>query len=189
MFPNRFSIYLHDTPARGLFDKTKRAFSSGCIRVEKPIELAAYLLADNPKWNLQELIAAVDSKKTRAISLPDPINIHILYWTAWVDEDGTAHFREDIYGRDRQLNIALNEKATSPEVLYGENSGKKYLSSGNHLSAGHPYEYIWVVDGKQHFHPLTQFTDRPNRKKPSGNLCSPFQVLYKHGEGKGQNKI
>ena len=131
MFPNRFSIYLHDTPARGLFDKTKRAFSSGCIRVEKPIELAAYLLADNPKWNLQELIAAVDSKKTRAISLPDPINIHILYWTAWVDEDGTAHFREDIYGRDRQLNIALNEKATSPEVLYGENSGKKYLSSRN----------------------------------------------------------
>jgi murein L,D-transpeptidase YcbB/YkuD len=131
MFPNRFSIYLHDTPARELFDKTKRAFSSGCIRVEKPMELAGYLLSDNPKWNLQELITAVNSKKTKAISLPDPINIHILYWTAWVDNNGTTHFREDIYGRDRKLNIALNKKGGSSEVLYGKNSWEKYLSSQN----------------------------------------------------------
>ena len=131
MFPNKFAIYLHDTPARELFNKTKRAFSSGCIRVEKPMELAAYLLSDNPKWNLKELITAVNSKKTKAISLPDPINIHILYWTAWVDNDGTTHFRKDIYGRDRKLNVALNKKAASSEVLYGKNSWEKYLSSQN----------------------------------------------------------
>jgi len=151
MFPNEFSIYLHDTPARKLFERTKRAFSSGCIRVEKPMELAAYLLSDNPKWDLQELIAAVDSKKTRAISLPAPINIHILYWTAWVDNDGITQFREDIYGRDRQLKIALNVKTTSPDVLYGKKSEKKYVSSRNLPESNPPITRMntfgsWVVN-------------------------------------------
>jgi L,D-transpeptidase YcbB len=129
MFPNQFSIYLHDTPARNLFNMTKRAFSSGCIRIEKPIPFAAYLLQDNPKWNLEKLMAAVNSKKNKTIIVSHPINIHVLYWTAWVDNDGIVNFREDIYGRDSRLNIALDEKATSPEVLYGTNSKKGYFSS------------------------------------------------------------
>jgi len=128
IFPNKFSIYLHDTPARTLFNKTKRIFSSGCIRIEKPMELAAYLLTDNSKWTYEKLTAAVDSKKTRTILLSDPMNIHILYWTAWVDKNGTVNFRDDIYGRDRQLNIALNEKIHSPEVRYGEKSDTNFLS-------------------------------------------------------------
>ncbi len=128
IFPNEFSIYLHDTPALELFNKTKRTFSSGCIRIEKPIELAAYLLIDNSKWTYEKLTAAVDSKKTRTILLSDPINIHILYWTAWVDNDGIVNFRDDIYGRDRQLNIALNNKINSPEVIYGKKSEKRVLS-------------------------------------------------------------
>ncbi len=129
IFPNEFSIYLHDTPARKLFNMTKRTFSSGCIRIEEPIKLAAYLLQDNSKWDLEKLIAAVNSKKTKAILLSHPINIHILYWTAWVEKDGTVNFRDDIYGRDSQLNFVLKEKATSPEVLYGKNSEKRYFSS------------------------------------------------------------
>ncbi|MGB2929152.1 MAG: hypothetical protein WBB70_09595, partial [Desulfobacterales bacterium] len=108
---------------------TKRTFSSGCIRIEKPMKLAVYLLKDNPKWNFEKLILAVNSKKNKAILVSHPINIHILYWTAWVDKDGIVNFRDDIYGRDSQLNIALNEKATSPKVLYGKNSAKKYFSS------------------------------------------------------------
>ena len=128
IFPNEFSIYLHDTPARTLFNKTKRTFSSGCIRIEKPMELAAYLLTDNSKWTYEKLTAAVDSKKTRTILLSDPMNIHILYWTAWVDKNGIVNFRDDIYGRDRQLNIALNEKIHSPEVRYGGKSDTKFLS-------------------------------------------------------------
>jgi len=129
VFPNEFSIYLHDTPARNLFNMTRRAFSSGCIRIEKPMELAAFLLQNNSKWSLEKLVAAVNRKKNKTIFLSDPIKIYILYWTAWVDKDGIINFRDDIYGRDRQLNIALNEKATSPEVLYGKNSVKKYFSS------------------------------------------------------------
>ena len=129
IFPNELSIYLHDTPARTLFNKTKRTFSSGCIRIEKPIELAAYLLTNNSRWTYEKLTAAVNSKKTRTILLSDPINIHILYWTAWVDKDGMVNFRDDIYERDRQLNIALNEKMHSPEIIYGKESEKKILSS------------------------------------------------------------
>jgi len=129
VFPNEFSIYLHDTPARNLFNMTQRTFSSGCIRIEKPMELAAYLLQNNSKWSLEKLVAAVNRKKNKKILLSDPIKIYILYWTAWVDKDGIINFRDDIYGRDRQLNIALNEKANSPKVLYGKNSVKKYFSS------------------------------------------------------------
>jgi murein L,D-transpeptidase YcbB/YkuD len=129
MFPNKFSIYLHDTPSHNLFNKTKRTFSSGCIRIEKPIQLAAYLLQDHPKWNFEKLIAAVNSKKNKTILLSHPINIHILYWTAWVDNNGVINFRDDIYGRDRRLNVAFNEKATSPEVFYGTHSNKRYFSS------------------------------------------------------------
>ncbi len=129
IFPNEFSIYLHDTPTRELFNITKRTFSSGCIRIEEPVELAAYLLQENTAWDLEKLIAAVNSRKTEKITLPDPINIHILYWTAWVDQDGTINFRDDIYERDSQLNIALNEKATYPGLLYGENTTKHIFSS------------------------------------------------------------
>jgi murein L,D-transpeptidase YcbB/YkuD len=129
IFPNEFAVYLHDTPTRELFSMTRRTFSSGCIRIEKPIELAAYLLQENTKWDLEKIIAAVESRKTKIIILPDPVNIHILYWTAWVDKDGTINFRDDIYGRDDKLNIVLNGKAGSPQVLYGKNSEKNLFSS------------------------------------------------------------
>jgi L,D-transpeptidase YcbB len=142
IFPNEFSVYLHDTPALELFNKTKRTFSSGCIRIEKPMELAAYLLTDNSKWTYEKLTDAVNSKKTKTILLADPINIHILYWTAWVDKDGIVNFRDDIYGRDRQLNIALNEKMHSPEVIYGKKSEKKVLSFQTQHESNPPIEDI-----------------------------------------------
>ncbi|MFO7972906.1 MAG: L,D-transpeptidase family protein [Desulfobacterales bacterium] len=129
VFPNEFSIYLHDTPAHNLFNMKRRTFSSGCIRIEKPVELAAYLLQNNSKWSLEKLVAAVNRKKNKIILLSNPIKIYILYWTAWVDKNGIINFRDDIYGRDRRLNIALSEKATFPKVLYEENSVKKYFPS------------------------------------------------------------
>ena len=128
IFPNEYSIYLHGTPAHELFSEAKRTFSSGCIRIEKPMELADYLLKDNSKWNPDKLAAAVNSKKTKEIFLSNPINIHILYWTAWVDNDGIVNFRDDIYGRDRQLNMAINNKINPPKVLHGNKSEKKMLS-------------------------------------------------------------
>jgi murein L,D-transpeptidase YcbB/YkuD len=146
IFPNEFSIYLHDTPARELFNKTKRTFSSGCIRIEKPMELAAYLLTDNSKWTFEKLTDALNSKKNRTILLSDPMNIHILYWTAWVDKDGTVNFRDDIYGRDRQLNIALNEKMHAPEVRYGKKSETKVLSFRTLPESNPPIEELSKIE-------------------------------------------
>ena len=110
MFPNQFDIYLHDTPSRELFAKAERAFSSGCIRIEKPFELAEYLLRADPKWTNSAIQSAIDKKTEQTVRLPEPINVHLLYWTAWADDDSTIHFRKDIYGRDKRLLEALQEK-------------------------------------------------------------------------------
>lgn len=137
MFPNEFSIYLHDTPAHELFNETRRTFSSGCIRIQKPIDLATYLLTNHSEWTPKKLTAAIDSHITKTISLPDPINLHILYWTAWVDKDGMVNFREDIYGRDRQLSMVLDQKINFPEVLKVKTSEEKLLSFRT-ISETHP---------------------------------------------------
>jgi len=113
MFPNDFDIYLHDTPAGHLFAKQERDFSHGCIRIEKPFDLAVYLLQGDPKWTPEALQAAIDSGENQTISLRRPLPVHILYWTAWVDPDGTVEFRKDIYGHDAQLEQAL---AAEPPV-------------------------------------------------------------------------
>jgi murein L,D-transpeptidase YcbB/YkuD len=115
MFPNKFSVYLHDTPARDLFNQTKRSFSSGCIRVEKPIELAEYLLKYHPNWTRKELEEAIEAGKTQIVRLPNPIPVQIIYMTAWVDQDGgTVHFRDDIYERDKPVYEALLEGPPVP---------------------------------------------------------------------------
>ncbi|MFL6192639.1 MAG: murein L,D-transpeptidase [Thermoanaerobaculia bacterium] len=122
MFPNEFDIYLHDTPADHLFDRAERDFSHGCIRLEKPIELASILLKGDPKWTPESIQAAIDSGEPRTITLPKPIAVHILYWTAWVDGNGTVEFRKDIYGHDAELEQAL---ATEPAVwLHPELGGQ-----------------------------------------------------------------
>jgi len=110
MFPNKFEVYIHDTSARQLFDKTQRNYSSGCIRIEDPFDLAEYLLRGNEDWTREKILAAVESGKTRIVNLPEPINIHLLYLTAWVDDTGNIQFRSDIYGRDSALAKALSEK-------------------------------------------------------------------------------
>ena len=110
MFPNRFNVYIHDTPSRELFNKTARMFSSGCIRIEKPIELTAYLLRDDPKWTSESILAAIDRQVEQTVQLREPIWVHLLYWTAWVSEDNITHFVRDIYGRDKLLDEAFQEK-------------------------------------------------------------------------------
>jgi len=111
MFPNRFNVYLHDTPSRELFNKTSRTFSSGCIRIQNPEELALYLLKDDPRWTPEKFRKTLDTMKEQSIRLPSPVPVHLLYWTVFVDDDGVVQFRNDIYGRDAQLAKALEEKA------------------------------------------------------------------------------
>lgn len=113
MFPNRFNVYLHDTPSRELFTRMERAFSSGCIRVEKPIELAEYVLRGDPQWTRANIEAAFKKWQEQTVRLPEPIPVHLLYWTAWANDDGSINFRRDIYERDKRVEEALFEKPPS----------------------------------------------------------------------------
>jgi L,D-transpeptidase YcbB len=110
MFPNEHSIYLHDTPAKGLFQKEKRSFSSGCVRVAQPQDLAALLLADQPAWDYARIGETFTSLEHKVVHLRQPMPVHLQYWTAWVDESGRVQFREDIYQRDRALLKALDRQ-------------------------------------------------------------------------------
>jgi len=98
MFPNRFQVYLHDTPSRTLFPKPARAFSHGCIRVEKPIELAEYVLRG--VMSRDRLLASMGQRTSRTVILAEPVPIYLVYRTVWVKDDGAVQFQPDIYGYD-----------------------------------------------------------------------------------------
>jgi murein L,D-transpeptidase YcbB/YkuD len=115
--PNRFDIYLHDTPDRDLFAKRVRAFSSGCIRLEEPHKLAAFLLGGDPGWPPARILAALEEGETERIPLREPTPVYVVYLTAWMDPDGTVQFREDLYRRDTRLDQALREVEISPPRL------------------------------------------------------------------------
>jgi len=110
IFPNKFAVYLHDTPQRSHFNETHRDFSSGCIRAEKPVDLARYLVRDDHQWSEEQLSATIEAGERTVIELQRPISVHLQYWTAWVDENGRLNFRNDIYDRDRLLDQALKER-------------------------------------------------------------------------------
>jgi murein L,D-transpeptidase YcbB/YkuD len=107
MFPNQFNIYLHDTPARGLFARDVRDFSHGCVRVQDPETFGAFVLDRQPGWSQDAIKAAIATGKRQIVSLDQPLPVHITYLTAWVDKDGTVNFRRDVYGRDAILAAHL----------------------------------------------------------------------------------
>lgn len=110
MFPNPHNVYLHDTPARALFAQADRAFSHGCVRLEKPADLAAILLGTQG-WTPQRIQATVDSGAQTVVTLETPVPVYISYATAFRGPDGLLHFRRDIYGRDRKLLTALEQRS------------------------------------------------------------------------------
>jgi murein L,D-transpeptidase YcbB/YkuD len=112
-FPNDYSVYLHDTPSRQLFTDPERAASHGCVRLERPIDLAVELLRGNADWSREAVDAAVNNGRTQRIRLQDPMPVVLSYQTAFADPDGTAHFRADIYGRDTQMTLALANRVAS----------------------------------------------------------------------------
>lgn len=112
MFPNPHNVYLHDTPSRGLFARAERTFSSGCIRLERPIELAEHLLSDHSEWSSQRIQSVLKNPSAeQSVPLRTRVPVHLQYWTAWADADGTVHFRNDAYQRDGAVLKALNAAA------------------------------------------------------------------------------
>ncbi len=110
LFPNSNNIYLHDSPAKSLFSQEKRAFSHGCIRVEKPKELANLILEGNPNWTPEKIDEAMNGGKEKWHTLKNKIPVYIGYFTAWVDDEGTINFHKDIYERDNALAMLLLEE-------------------------------------------------------------------------------
>lgn len=137
-FPNDFSVFLHGTPTVKLFDKQDRFFSSGCVRTQQPIDLAKFVLKDDPEWPASRIDEVLKTAKTTLVKLKNPLPVHITYMTAWVDEDGVMQFRKDAYSRDdlpdipagltQQLMASTSTSpAKAPEVVdpaFNENRGK-----------------------------------------------------------------
>jgi L,D-transpeptidase YcbB len=110
IFPNSYNIYMHDTPEQEFFAKSRRDFSHGCIRLERPADLAVWVLRDNPGgWNIDRVRAAMSGTATQQINLAHPIPVLIVYGTVIVTEDGTVHFYDDIYGHDATLEKVLDK--------------------------------------------------------------------------------
>jgi murein L,D-transpeptidase YcbB/YkuD len=103
LFPNSFNIYLHDTPAKELFNKDIRAYSHGCIRLADAEKMANYLLKNNNKWTPEKINEAMNSGEEKYVKLNDPVPVFITYYTAWVAQNGQLNFRNDIYGHDKEV--------------------------------------------------------------------------------------
>ncbi len=120
IFPNSDSVYLHHTPAVELFRQNRRDLSHGCIRVENPLALAAYVLQDEPAWTREKILQAMQAGQSRTIRLNNPVTVVIAYGTAIVKQGGgPIYFYPDIYGHDHQLKIALQEYSKTRRRHFG----------------------------------------------------------------------
>ncbi len=107
--PNAYDVYMHDTPAKELFSRSRRDFSHGCIRVENPVALAAWVLQDQPEWTVEHILSAMNGNETLRVTLKQSIPVLIVYGTAVVMEDGEVRFFNDIYGHDKALEQGFAE--------------------------------------------------------------------------------
>jgi murein L,D-transpeptidase YcbB/YkuD len=110
MFPNQYNVYLHDTPADSLFARASRSFSHGCVRLENPAALAAYVLRDQPEWSHERIEQAMHAGEEHTVKLRAPIPVYLGYWTARVSADGMMQFRKDVYGIDDRLSRLLADR-------------------------------------------------------------------------------
>jgi len=122
MFPNRFNIYLHDTPSRRLFEQKRRTLSHGCVRVEDPVQLAGFALDGQDGWSKDRIDEALDDSakpKSQMVSLKQPLPVYLLYLTAFV-HDGRMQFRNDPYGKDRRAMGRLGTPELVPPTVCEE---------------------------------------------------------------------
>jgi murein L,D-transpeptidase YcbB/YkuD len=110
MFPNSYQVYLHDTPSKGLFERDNRSFSSGCVRVERALDLAGLLLQQQNGWDQAAIARTIERGELQNVTLSRKIPVLLTYWTAWVDAEGRVNFRHDIYGQDAQWSAGLDEQ-------------------------------------------------------------------------------
>ena len=122
IFPNSFNMYFHDTPSKSLFGQDKRAFSHGCIRLSEPQKMAEWLLRNDASWNTEKIVSAMNQTTEKIVKLKDAIPVFIIYYTAWVDNDGQLNFRDDVYQHDSELIKKMFTNTTpSPKAVRIDN--------------------------------------------------------------------
>jgi murein L,D-transpeptidase YcbB/YkuD len=117
IFPNSFNMYFHDTPSKGLFKEDKRAFSHGCIRLSDPLKMAEWLLRNDPEWDTEKIVAAMNAGVEKPVKLKEKVPVFIIYYTAWVDQNGLLNFRDDVYGHDTELMARMFNSASVPDPV------------------------------------------------------------------------
>ena len=110
-FPNNFAVYLHDTPARSGFSRFDRLSSHGCVRLEKPADLAKLLMRTTPEWQPEAIDGAVDAGKTVRAKMAEPVSVYLLYWSAFASANGQVGFRDDPYGWDGRLAATIERRS------------------------------------------------------------------------------
>ena len=113
MMPNVYNVYLHDTPSHGLFARSSRAFSHGCVRVADPLALAEFVLREDPAWDRARIEQAMNGTRPTQVNLKQPIRVFIVYGTAMARENGDVLFFEDIYGHDAKLVELLSARSST----------------------------------------------------------------------------
>ncbi|MEO0393610.1 MAG: L,D-transpeptidase family protein [Pseudomonadota bacterium] len=128
MFDNNHSVYLHGTSNEDLFEKALRTFSSGCVRVDQAVDISAHLATQQDGWDVARVQRLIENYKTRSVTLNNPMPVHLIYRTAWVEHDGSVQFRPDIYDWDAVLDINWGHVANVP-CVYGvrETAGKQVV--------------------------------------------------------------
>jgi murein L,D-transpeptidase YcbB/YkuD len=116
MFPNAYNVYIHDTPSKGSFSMGERDMSSGCVRVENPFDLAVLLLSDIPEWSPPKIRIAMQQDTEQIVRLKIPVDVVLIYLTAWTDGKDRIQFRKDIYQKDEKVLAALNQKQEAAKV-------------------------------------------------------------------------
>jgi murein L,D-transpeptidase YcbB/YkuD len=133
---NRYAVYLHDTPEDSLFGRAARALSHGCVRVEKPEELTAFVLRGTDAWTEEAVRQAFASTERRTVDAADAAQVHLVYLTAWVDDDGSLRLLKDVYRQDAVLKRLLGaDSGNEPRDLR--------LSPVRWVDCGRPVHAIW----------------------------------------------
>ncbi|MBT8473440.1 MAG: L,D-transpeptidase family protein, partial [Marinicaulis sp.] len=125
MFPNEYAVYLHDTPAQALFERTDRAFSHGCIRLDEPLEFAEWVFSRSSDWDYDKIEAVLAAETRETVPLETEIPVYVTYFTAWAGPDGDVYFLDDVYNRDSKLAAALKRAAPVLEVAETANFNLK----------------------------------------------------------------
>jgi len=115
--PNKYNVYLHDTPYQSDFGQFTRTFSHGCIRIAKPVDFSLFLLQDPMEWNAEEIAECIDREVEQTIPVKNPLAVHVFYGTAWPLEDGSVQFRPDLYENDKLVAEALHRKSPRARVV------------------------------------------------------------------------